>query len=215
MYAPGRRCIRRCGRTKARAAAGLCPSWSVRWFWWRWSGCPAARGGASREFCGCGGMVLRKPRQTWSLSGVRTSGASTWSTPSAFSNRLWDGPRRGCATPSRPTGGRGWWWPLSPRAQAGAGVRCGPKAAVGEALRHRSPNTDPGPPRRFGAFARARHACEAAETLRKIARKAQRPPLFWPSQTLPGLQEGRLSPRRWGAKEFCDELYVHRKTTRG
>lgn len=29
------------------------------------------------------------------------------------------------------------------------------------------------------------------------------------------LQEGRLSPRRWGAKELCDELYVHRKSTRG
>ncbi len=60
----------------------LCPSWSGRWSLWRSSGCLAARGGASRASCGCGGMVPRKPRRTWSSSGgARTSGASTcWST---------------------------------------------------------------------------------------------------------------------------------------
>jgi hypothetical protein len=28
--------------------------------------------------------------------------------------RRWDGPHRECAIPSRPIGGRGWWWPPSP-----------------------------------------------------------------------------------------------------
>jgi hypothetical protein len=60
---------------------------------------------------------------------------------------------------------------------------------VGEALRHRSPNTDPGPPRRFGAFARARHAYEAAETLRKIAWKAQRPPLSGRAKRYPAFKK--------------------------
>ena len=77
-------------------------------------------------------------------------------------NRLWDGQRRGCATPSRQIGGRGWWWPLS--LNSGWRGRCGPKATLGAPLRHRPPDTDPGPPRRFGAFGATPHAREAAET---------------------------------------------------
>src|SRR5215211_2327046 len=77
--------------------------------------------------------------------------------------------------------------------QVGAGGRCGPKAALGETLRQRPSDTGASPPGRFGAFGATRHASEAAETLRKIARKAKRPPL-WPSQTLPGRQEDCLNP---------------------
>jgi hypothetical protein len=124
-----------------------------------------------------------------------TSGALTWSTPSASSSRPWDGPHLGCAIPSRPTGGRGWWWPLSPRAQAGTGRRCGPEAALGETLRHRSSDTDPDPPRRFSAFSATRHTRQAAKTLRTLTGTAQRAPLG-PSQALPGLQEDYLSLRR-------------------
>ena len=98
--------------------------------------------------------------------------------------------------------------------QDGAGVCCGSAAAVGEALQHRPPDTDSSTPRCFGAFGGTRHAREAAETLRKIARKAKRPPLG-PSQTLPGPQEGCLSPQRWGAKEFCDNHKARRKTLCG
>jgi hypothetical protein len=75
------------------------------------------------------GQRRREPRVLWlwwhgpegevpnlgACCGAPTSGASTWSILSASSSRLWDGLRLGCATPSRPTGGRGWWWwPLSP-----------------------------------------------------------------------------------------------------
>ena len=77
--------------------------------WWRWSGCLVARGGESRACCGCGGMARKGRRRTSICSGALTSGASTWSIPSAFSSRPWDGPRLGCVTPSRRTGGRGWW----------------------------------------------------------------------------------------------------------
>ncbi|MGH3146918.1 MAG: transposase, partial [Rubrobacter sp.] len=70
-----------------------------------------ARGGASLGFCGCGGMDRRGRRRTWVSSGAPTSGASIWSTPSASSSKAWGVRRRGCATPSRPTGGVGWWWP--------------------------------------------------------------------------------------------------------
>jgi hypothetical protein len=73
--APGRSCIPRCGRTKAAVAAGLCPSWSGRLCWWKSSGCPMARGGDNRGFCGCGGMVRENPILVY--SGGRTSGAST------------------------------------------------------------------------------------------------------------------------------------------
>jgi hypothetical protein len=76
--------------------------------------CLAARGVASRACCGCGGMAPKGSNQSWACCGALTSGVSTWSTPSAFSSRLWDGLRRACATPSRRTGGRGWFWPLSP-----------------------------------------------------------------------------------------------------
>ena len=44
-------------------------------------------------------------------SGALTSGASTWSTPSASSSRAWDGLARGFATPNKPSVGVGWWWP--------------------------------------------------------------------------------------------------------
>jgi hypothetical protein len=77
--------------------------------------------------------------------------------------------------------------------QAGAVGRCGSTSALGETLRHRPPDTDSGPPRRFGAFGATWHAGEAAETLRKIARTAKRPPLG-PGETLPGRQEDRLNP---------------------
>ena len=63
----------------------------------------------------CGGMVPKGRDRTWACCGAPTSGVSTWSILSASSNRLWDGPPLGCATPSRPTGGgRGWSWSLSP-----------------------------------------------------------------------------------------------------
>jgi hypothetical protein len=54
------------------------------------------------------------------------------------------------------------------------------------------------PPRRFGAFGARLHARQAAETLRQIARQAQRSPL-WPSDTRrsKGLPESakRATPR--------------------
>jgi hypothetical protein len=99
-------------------------------------------------------------------------------------------------------------------AQAGTGVRCGPKATVGAPLRHSLPDTATGPPRRFGAFGRVRHARQATETLRQIARKAKRQPL-WPSQTLPGPQEGRLSPRRQQARSFVMSFISIAKLLRG
>jgi hypothetical protein len=70
---------------------------------------------------------------------------------------------------------------------------------VGEALRHRPLDTDPGPPRRFGAFDGTRHAREAAETLWTFARKIQRSPLG-PGETLPGCQEGLLNPHEDGKR---------------
>jgi hypothetical protein len=88
----------------------LCPSWSARSSWSRSSGCPGARVGGSRGFCGCGGTGRRGRRRIWISSGALTSDASTWNTPSASSSRAWDGRRRGFATPNRPTGGVGWLW---------------------------------------------------------------------------------------------------------
>ena len=67
----------------------------------------------------------------------------------------------------------------------------GPEAAVGATLRRRSTDTGAGPSGGFVAFGADGHASEGAETLRKIARKAQRPPL-WASETLPGDQNGCL-----------------------
>jgi hypothetical protein len=90
-------------------------------------------------------------------------------------------------------------------AQAGAGVRCGSAAALGAPLHHRPTDTDSGPPRRFSAFGGTRHARQATETLREIARKAQRP-LLGPSQTLPGPQKGRLSPRRQQTRSFAMDI---------
>jgi hypothetical protein len=98
-------------------------------------------------------------------------------------------------------------------AQTGVGVRCGSAATLGAPPRHQPPYTASGPPRRFGAFGASGHAREAAETLRQIARKAQRP-LLGPSQTLSSPQEGSLSPQRWGAKEFCDGHKACHKTPR-
>jgi hypothetical protein len=87
-------------------------------------------------------------------------------------------------------------------ARAGAGVRCGSAAALGASLRPLTPDTDPGPPHRFGAFGGTGDAREAAETLGEVVRKAERPP-FWPSQTLPGPQKGRLSARRQQTRSFA------------
>ena len=78
-------------------------------------------------------------------------------------------------------------------AQAGTSARSGPEAALGTPLRHCSPDTGAGPSRSFGAFGRARHAREAAETLWALSGAAQRAPLRT-GQALPGRQEGRLSP---------------------
>src|SRR5215216_4754000 len=77
--------------------------------------------------------------------------------------------------------------------QAGTGGRCGPKAALGETLRHRPSDTGPGPPRGFAAFSGTRHTRQAAKTLRSLTGTAQRAPLG-PSQALPGRQEDRLNP---------------------
>ena len=77
----------------------------------RSSVCPGARVGGSLAFCGCGGMGRRGRHRIWISSGVLTSGASTWNTPSVSSSRAWDGRRRGFATPNRPTVGVGWLWP--------------------------------------------------------------------------------------------------------
>ena len=90
-------------------------------------------------------------------------------------------------------------------AEAGAGVCCGPEATLGTPLRHRPPDADTGPPRRFGAFDAPGHARQAAETLRQIARQAKRQRL-WPSRTLPGRQEGLLSPRRQQARGFAMDI---------
>jgi hypothetical protein len=89
--------------------------------------------------------------------------------------------------------------------EAGKGVRCGLEATVGAPLRHGSPDTGTGPPRCFGAFGAPGDASEGAETLRQIARKAQRPAL-WPSRTLPGPKEGSLSARRRQAKGFAMDI---------
>src|SRR5215211_6384889 len=73
---------------------------------------------------------------------------------------------------------------------------------MGETLRSRPPNACAGAPRRFGTFARAGHTRQAAETLRTLSGAAQRPPVGT-SQTLPGPQEGCLSPRREQARSFA------------
>jgi hypothetical protein len=62
-------------RTHARRSSrGPLPTaWSGRWFWRRWSGCPAARGGESRASCGCGGIAPKGRRRTWACCGAPTS----------------------------------------------------------------------------------------------------------------------------------------------
>jgi hypothetical protein len=62
------------------------------WLWWRGGG----------------------PRRISASSGAPTSGASTWSTPSASSSRRSDGTPPVCATPSKPACGHGSLWPPSP-----------------------------------------------------------------------------------------------------
>jgi hypothetical protein len=83
-------CTRRSRPTPTGAAAGRRRSCAGRWSWWRWSDCHAARGGASRGFCGCGGTA--RTSRIWPSCGEPTRGASIWSRPSACSNRPWDGP---------------------------------------------------------------------------------------------------------------------------
>src|SRR5215208_8325335 len=78
-------------------------------------------------------------------------------------------------------------------AQASTSARSGHEAALGTPLRHRSPDTCAGPSRSFGAFGRARHTRQAAETLWALSGAAQRAPLRT-GQALSGRQEGRLNP---------------------
>jgi hypothetical protein len=83
------------------------------------------------------------------------------------------------------------WLVLAAITQLGLGrarVGGGSAAALGAPLGHRPPDTDPGPPRRFGSFSGAGHAREAAETLRRRAGSAQRAPLG-SGAALPGAQE--------------------------
>src|SRR5215208_4146762 len=123
-------------------------------------------------------------------------------------------------------------------AQASTSARSGHEAALGTPLRHRSPDTCAGPSRSFGAFGRARHTRQAAETLWALSGAAQRAPLRT-GQALSGRQEGRLNPHEdsergsfargfisspklsclkrklslpFNYEGLCDESYVHRKT---
>ena len=70
---------------------------------------------------------------------------------------------------------------------------------MGEAQRSGTPDTDKGSSRRFGAFAGAWDARQAAETLRTLSGAARRPPLG-PGEALPGRQEGRLNPHEDGER---------------
>src|SRR5438270_2648329 len=60
----GRGCIPRSRPTRAAAAALPRRSCAGHWSWWRWRGCRAARGGASRGSCGCGGTLPKSARRT-------------------------------------------------------------------------------------------------------------------------------------------------------
>jgi hypothetical protein len=98
-------------------------------------------------------------------------------------------------------------------ARAGAGVRCGSAAALGASLRHRTPDTDQGPPHRFGAFGGTEDAREAAETLREVRPEGRKAAvLAEPNATRPSKRP--LEYAKTANEEFCDELYVHRKTPR-
>jgi hypothetical protein len=77
----------------------------------------------------------------------------------------WTTPR-GFATPSRRIGGAGSGSGRLHAAKVGARMCCGPEAALGETLRHRSTDTYSGPSGSFVAFGGAGHASEGAETLR-------------------------------------------------
>ena len=87
-------------------------------------------------------------------------------------------------------------------ATPGPPVRRGSAAAVGEALRSRPLDARAGPSRRFGTFAGARHAREAAETLRAVTGEAEGQPLG-AGKALPGPQEDHLSPRRRERESFA------------
>jgi hypothetical protein len=78
-------------------------------------------------------------------------------------------------------------------AEAGAGARGEPEAALGTSIRRRSPDTCACPSRSFGAFGRARHTRQAAETLWTLSGATQRTALG-PGEALPGSQEEGLNP---------------------
>jgi hypothetical protein len=151
------------------------------------------------------GQRRREPRVLWLCggpakvsrisicSGDRTSGASTWSTLFASSSREHgmehaSGQASRAGRPVDVVGGGGFH-----PAEASAGVCSGPEAALGAPLRPVSPHAEAGTPHRFGAFGALGDARQAAETLRKIARKAPRTPL-WAGEALPGRQEDHLKP---------------------
>jgi hypothetical protein len=104
-FAPGRSCTPKCAGTRAVEAVNRYPTFGARLCWWKWGVCGVASGDAGRKSFGFGGTVPEN--RTSTISGERTLGASIWSTPSASSSRLWDGPSLRCATPSRPTAGVG------------------------------------------------------------------------------------------------------------
>jgi hypothetical protein len=76
---------------------------------------------------------------------------------------------------------------------SGASVCGGAKAALGEAIHSGQADPVSGSPDGLGAFGEVRNSRQATETLRTLAREAQRPP-FGPGETLPGSQEERLGP---------------------
>jgi hypothetical protein len=71
-YERGPSCIPKSATTTDEAVGDRCPSWWAHSSWWRSSGCPGARGGASLGFCGCGGMGRRGWRRTSISSGAPT-----------------------------------------------------------------------------------------------------------------------------------------------
>ena len=65
--------------------------------------------------------------------------------------------------------------------------------------------------RSFGAFGRARHTREGAETPGTLCGADQRTALG-PGEALPDSQEDGLNPHEDREREFCKGLYVHHKT---
>jgi hypothetical protein len=116
-----------------------------------------------------------------SLFGGLMLAASIWSTPSASSSKASGGASCACAIPSKPTGGRGWWWPLSPSSGWRAGACGRSEAAMGEALRPRPLDTTP---------ARVPRALSAL--LGQLGTPAKPPK---PCGRSPGRPKGRLSGR--------------------